>query len=463
MIRAKIGLLPLYLELYDKACAKYRPGMDRFYEAMAAALRRQGLEVLTVPLCRVRSEFQAAIRTFEAARVDAVVTLHLAYSPSLESADALAGTPLPLIVLDTTPAYDFGVGRDPDEIMHNHGIHGVQDMCNLLIRNGKPFKIEAGHWEKSDVLQRVGKWARSAHLAARMRRARVGRIGRSFAGMGDFAVPAAELKRDIGMETLGCGPSTIAQLLGTVSKEDMRTEMAADRRRFVLGRFDRKSHERTTRVSLAVRRWLEKEELTAFTVNFLNVDRKSGLPVVPFLEASKAMARGVGYAGEGDVLTAALVGALAGVYPEATFTEMFCPDWKGNTVFLSHMGEVNVDLLAGKPRLVEMEYTFSPAENPLKAVGCLRGGQAIFVNLAPRGGGRYCLITAPVTMIDVRGRDRLAETVHGWFKPTMAVSDFLASYSRVGGTHHAALVYGDVAEEIEGFGDDMGWETVRIG
>ena len=23
--------------------------------------------------------------------------------------------------------------------MFNHGIHGVQDMCNLLLRNGKPF------------------------------------------------------------------------------------------------------------------------------------------------------------------------------------------------------------------------------------------------------------------------------------------------------------------------------------
>ena len=51
--------------------------------------------------------------------------------------DALAGTDLPIVVLDTTPGYAFGPTTDPAEIMYNHGIHGVQDMCNLLIRNGK--------------------------------------------------------------------------------------------------------------------------------------------------------------------------------------------------------------------------------------------------------------------------------------------------------------------------------------
>ena len=66
---------------------------------------------------------------------------------------------------------------------------------------------------------------------------------------------------------------------------------------------------------------------------------------MPFLEISRLMERGIGYAGEGDVLTAALVGALMKVYAETTFTEMFCPDWKGNSIMLSHMGEINVCLL----------------------------------------------------------------------------------------------------------------------
>ena len=57
--------------------------------------------------------------------------------------------------------------------------------------------------------------------------------------------------------------------------------------------------------SLKLRHWLEKEKLDAFTIAFSGIDRAGGWQTVPFLECSKAMARGIGYAGEGDVLTAA--------------------------------------------------------------------------------------------------------------------------------------------------------------
>ena len=55
------------------------------------------------------------------------------------------------------------------------------------------------------------------------------------------------------------------------------------------------------------------------------------MDTMPFLEISKAMSRGIGYAGEGDLLTAALVGALLAAWPRTTFTEIFCADWKGGS------------------------------------------------------------------------------------------------------------------------------------
>jgi len=458
----KIGLLPLFLELYDRMLPDCRALMQAFYNTVADGLRRQGLEVMTAPICRLAAEFKAAITVFEKAGVDAIVTLHLAYSPSLESAAALAATRLPLIVLDTTPDYEFGPRQAPPRIMFNHGIHGVQDMCNLLLRNGKPFVIEAGHWRKSDVLKRVARRVVSARMATAMGRARVGRIGKPFQGMGDFAVPANVLKQTLGVITVPESGRTIKKLLAAIRPAEIQAEMAADRKRFIVTKLNTEAHRRSVHVGLAVRRWMEIERLTAWTVNFLAVNRKSGIPTVPFLEAGKAMARGFGYAGEGDVLTAALTGALMTAYPDTTFTEMFCPDWKGNTVFLSHMGEVNVNLLVGRPHLEEMDYKFSDAENPVRVLGCLRGGPAVLVNLAPLTGNRFRLIITSVTMQTVRGPDRMKDSIHGWFRPSIPVADFLAAYSRAGGTHHAALVYGNAVPEIAGFGAFMGWETVVI-
>jgi L-arabinose isomerase len=170
----------------------------------------------------------------------------------------------------------------------------------------------------------------------------------------------------------------------------------------------------------------------------------------------------VGYGGEGDLLTASLVAALAGSYPESSFTEMFCPDWEHGTVYLSHMGELNWRLAAGKPLLLEMDYKWSQAANPVYLAGRFKPGDFLLVNLAPMARG-YRLIVAPARMLEVPGPDRMERSVRGWFQPPLPLAEFLAAYSRLGGTHHLALSYGAPADTVTAFGRMMGWDTQAIG
>lgn len=461
MRQPKIGLLPLYLALYDKALPDARARIDGFRETIIRELKKRGMDVVAAPVCRVAAEFELAVKSFEDSRADAIVTLHLAYSPSLESAGTLARTKLPLIVLDTTPTYAYGPTQDPDELMYNHGIHGVQDLCNLLIRNGKAFQIEAGHWEKSDVLDRIAEWARAAMLASSMRSARVGRIGEPFNGMGDFAVPPEVLAR-LGIRVFPTDFAQVSSLLPPEDDAEVRAEIQADLNRFAHDGVDSAAHLATARASLAVRRWIEKHELTAFSMNFDAIDESSGMPTVPFLEASKGMSRGIGYAGEGDVLTAALVGALASAYPETSFTEMFCPDWENGTVFMSHMAEINPDLCAHKPILMKKPMPWVAAGDPVIAVGRFKAGNAVLANLAPCGGDEFTFIVAPVAVMDVPGEDRMGDAIRGWIKPELPLADFLERYSREGGTHHSAIVYGDVARDMVRFAAMMGWRSVVL-
>jgi L-arabinose isomerase len=413
-------------------------------------------------VCRIEKEFAAAVKKLEAEKVDALVTLHLAYSPSLESSEVLARTRLPIIILDTTPTYSYGPDQDPGELMYNHGIHGVQDMCNLLLRNGKPFLIEAGHWQHSDVLDRVTALALPARMAAAMRRGKVGILGTPFKGMGDFHVPAAKIKSSIGASVKSMDRETFRKLAAGVKEADVDAEVAADLVRFEKdAAVSTETHARSVRLGLAIRRWAETEELTALTFNFLNMAKKDGYATAPFLEMSKAMERGIGYAGEGDTLTALLVGALAAGFPDTSFTEMFCPDWEHNTLYLSHMGEVNPRLLEGRPLLREMDYNYSATDNPAYVVGRFRAGAVVLVNLAPTASG-YRLIVAPASMLAVPGEDRMKKSVRGWFTPPLPVADFLASYSRLGGTHHLAVTYADDTKPFERFGALMGWDVAVI-
>ena len=57
MDKTRVGLLPLYLELYDRTAADKRPGMERFVRTIADELGRRGLEVIAAPVCRLEKDF----------------------------------------------------------------------------------------------------------------------------------------------------------------------------------------------------------------------------------------------------------------------------------------------------------------------------------------------------------------------------------------------------------------------
>ena len=457
MSKIKIGLLPLWLKLYDDFHAEERPKIDAFTATIRTKYEKRGIEVVMASPCRLKAEFAEAVKAFETAQVDAIVTLHLAYSPSLESAEVLAQTALPIVILDTTQDFEFGFEQTSDAIMFNHGIHGVQDMCNLLIRNGKKFMIEAGHWQKSDVIERTLTHLKACKMSSAMRNAQVGIIGKPFAGMGDFAIAFDLLKKTIGMDVISLDSEKLKTLLADVSDEAIDAEIQSNLESFVSGEYSEQAMRDTAKTSLAVRSWLDSEKLDAFTVNFLNITKAFGLPVMPFLEASKAMAAGKGYAGEGDVLTAALVAALATAFPETTFSEMFCPDWKGNKIFLSHMGEINIDLCAQKAVLHERPFSYTDAGNPVVATGCLKPGAAYLINIAPGANETYTLIVAPIEVCDTEGKEAITDAVRGWFEPSMPIADFLASYSKFGGTHHLAISYNADENILKDFAKNMNW------
>ncbi|MBN2073223.1 MAG: hypothetical protein JW770_04670 [Actinobacteria bacterium] len=458
----KIGFLPLYLELYDDVIPENRLQMEAFLKKVSGEIERRNIIIKQSPVCRKKEEFRKAVQYFEKEKVDAILTLHLAYSPSLESADALSATRIPIIILDTTPSYGFNCQTPPEEIMHNHGIHGVQDMCNVLLRRNKDFIIEAGHWEKSGVIDRIAKHIRASMLARSISGIRVGSIGGAFKGMGDFYVSPGILKKTIGIETVDTSTEDIVHLLPDPEDNEVNKEIEYDNENFFIKNLSREAHLNTSITGIAIRKWIKSNNLGAFTINFSAIGKTSGFPTFPFLEASKQMANGVGYAGEGDVLTASLVGSLLKMCPDVSFIEMFCPDWEGDCIFLSHMGEMNIALTSGKPVLVEKNLPFLGVNNPAIAFGRFKHGDAVLVNLAPSVGGTYKLIVSPVKMLEVNARDGLEDTIRGWFRANIPVSDFLEEFSIAGGTHHSAIVYGDFLTEITSFGKIMGWDVINI-
>jgi len=462
MRKIKIGFLPLYIKLYDDTCPSLRPKLEEFYETMALKLEEKGFTVLRTPFCRLEQEFREAVSGYEAQNADCIVTLHMAYSPSLEAKQALLHTELPVIVMDTTMTYAFGPEQDPDEIDYNHGIHGVMDFCNILKRGGKTYAIAAGHCDHSDVVTETAQYIRAAAAAKNVRGSRVGVFGGCFSGMGDFQVTPAELRQRFGVEMIEASNDEIREITRSVTEEEIEAEIRADHEFFDYPeRIEEEVYKSNTRACLAIRKWIETHTLDAFSVNFLKACPAYGLDTMPFLEACKAMARGIGYAGEGDAMDAIFAGALIRAYKAASFVEIFCPDWKDNRIFISHMGEMNYNVAAAKPEIRMRKSNYTDSVMPVAGYACYRPGNAVYLNIY-RDETDYCLVASAVEMANVRNDDNFRSAIRGWMKPHIPVSDFLRKLSEHGATHHSILVYDVKPEQILYFGKLLGMKTYEI-
>ena len=334
-------------------------------------------------------------------------------------------------------------------------------MCNLLKQRGRRYTICAGHAMHSDVIAETVSACRAAAVAKAYKHAKVGSVGGSFVGMGDFLVTPEHYKEAIGAEVTYMTPEIVKKYVAAVTEEEIDAEIAWDKKNFTYTIQNDECYRAAVKSGLAVRKWVEDEKLTAATVNFLTLD-ECGLPKMPFAECSKMLARGLGYAGEGDVLTAGLVGALRGIYPNTTFVEMFCPDWKEDVILLNHMGEANLNLAQWKPVLADVPFTYNSCGDTAAAYMCMRPGKAVYLNLAPMGDS-FTLILTEVKLLNLGlefGAYRNA--IQGWMKPIKPVKNFLKEYSLLGGTHHSAMVYDASLEDMKNFGRMMGFEVEVI-
>ncbi|MCC6681358.1 MAG: hypothetical protein IT445_10705 [Phycisphaeraceae bacterium] len=459
---AKVGLLPLYLKLYDDRLPQMRAQLEPFLLQVIDALKKKGIAVVASPICRLSHEIAQAVHLFERDDVDCIVTLHLAYSPSLEALAPLQSTALPIVMCDTTMDEQFDPSVDPMRLLYNHGIHGVQDLASVLRRHGKTCVVAAGHMKHSSIMARTANLVRAARGAKLLRSSKVLRVGPVFEGMGDFAVPDQLLQESLGIEVRTIGPDDLAGHLSRMSPQHIEDEIARDQQAFTVIA-NPEAHRRAVRIGLALRCELEQGHYDAFSMHFGSFDaRNPHADTVPFHEASKAMARGLGYAGEGDALTAALVGALNRAFGDTTFTEMFCPDWAGQSIFLSHMGETNPAIAERRPLLSDKPMPFCDSAETVIVACSPRPGPGCLVNIAPQAGDTFAMIVAPVQVLSDQNAHAMRTHIRGWIRPSVDVAAFLERYSQLGGTHHVALVLGQHVDAVKTMGQFMGIDVFCI-
>jgi L-arabinose isomerase len=450
--RPKAGLLALTLELYEQLSPGLREDREQWLRTAVLPALASTADIRFSRAAFRREDIDAIVAEHEAAGVDALVVMCLTYSPSQIALPALKHTRLPILLWNTQELESVDATFDAEKIGPNHGVHGTQDLANVLTRSEVPFHYVTSHLHDAEPVAAIGELFFAAAAVADLRRLRLGLLGYPFPGMGDFAVDTTHMAA-----TLGCSwmPVPIDDYIHRASAAAAETvdQLAAEyRASYAVANDVTESDLATTaRSELSLRSLIEEHRLDAMSFQFTALGDDERTETLPFVAVSRFMADGVGFAGEGDLVGAAGTWFLNRLCSPATFNEIFTIDFGGNALFVSHMGEANV-AMARKGRKVPLVARSSPIartrSRQLALVTTFEPGPATLCALAIGPRQRWRLIASPMQIAEY-GPIAGLEVPHGKIIPSTDVRQWLTAYAQAGGPHHNAICFGDARARLK--------------
>lgn len=452
----KLGIILTLADLYRQSRPELPEQFGSMWRQRIDALFDEVADVHFAPVAHTAEEFSSAVDECHRAMCIALIIWPMAYAPSGAVLPAAQRTGLPLIIVSSARDASLPYDMTADHMLANQAVHGAIDLTNALWRAGRDYHLVAGHPSDQRFREDLRKAVQASHGAHVLRNGRVGQIGSFFAGMLDFTFDPRVLAERLGFETVPITPETLINEAGSVESARVDAESCRLHELFEMDpSLTNEELDWSLRYSCALEDLARDERLDAVAMNFGPV-LQAGAASLPFLGADLLMARGIGYAGEGDVLGAMMTTALARVAGQATFTELYAPDYQRGEVLLSHMGECNIGMADPQKRirLMARPFPWGKCHRTAVPVFQLRPGKVTLASISQspdaRPGGRVGFQLLAITGEIVAAPEH-ANLCSPYTRIRFGddLPEFVQSYSRSGGTHHLALAHGDLIDELK--------------
>lgn len=461
--KPKVGLLALTLELYETLAPTLRENREGWVRRSVLPVLDQEFDVLFHQAVFTTEGIEKELQQFEKEGACAVIILFLCYSPSQVSLPALKKTRLPILIWNTQELWAVDSSFTGQNMSNNHGVHGTHDLGNVLSRCNIPFEIVTSHLDDPDPLEEMRDFMIAAETRKSLQGANFALLGYPFPGMGDFAVDVTQLVAQFGTSYGNLPLEEYIQRAENASKEDVLAIVNEYRDWYnVAPDLTDVDLEWAARVEIAFRQMIQTRNLTGLTYQFTAFGEDERTPTIPFVAMSRLMGEGIGFGGEGDLVSTTGTTIFQRLSGAATFAEIFTTDFAGNGLLFSHMGEFNT-AMARKDRKISLVGRSQIAKNrfrQLVLVGSLEPQWATFCTLTVSEDGWKIIMTTGE--IDDFGPLAKMSAPHTKLKLKIDVRDFLSNYVRLGGPHHNALCFGDVRRRLVYFAKLMGIDLIEL-
>jgi len=360
---------------------------------------------------------------------------------------------------------------DMDFMNLNQSAHGDREFGFIMSRMRLNRKVVAGHWQDLQVLDQINGWARTAAGWYDWQGARFARFGDN---MRNVAVTEgdkveAEIKFGYAVNTYGIGDlvkvinETSDAAVDALIKEYADTYTLAPS--LAKGGAQHDSLREAAKIEIGLQAFLEDGNFKGFTDTFEDLH---GMAQLPGIASQRLMAKGYGFAGEGDWKTAALVRAMkvmgTGLKGGNSFMEDYTYHFDPNNelVLGSHMLEICASIASGKPSCEVHPLGIGGKADPVRLVFNSAAGPALNASIIDMG-NRFRLLVNEVVAVDpIQGLPKLPVARVLW-KPYPDMKTGCAAWILAGGAHHTCYSQNLSAENLQDFAEIAGIEYVLIG
>jgi L-arabinose isomerase len=359
---------------------------------------------------------------------------------------------------------------DMDFMNLNQSAHGDREFGFIMSRMRLNRKVVVGHWSDNECIEKINGWARAAAGWNDWQGARFARFGDNmrFVAVTEGDKVEAEIKFGYSVNTYGIGD--LVQVIKAVHESEVNAlieEYIASynvAESLLPGGAQHQSLKEAARIELGLEKFLKDGNFKGFTTTFEDLH---GMEQLPGIAAQRLMAKGYGFAGEGDWKTAALVRAMkvmgSGLKGGNSFMEdytyHFNPDNK--LVLGAHMLEICESIADAKPNCEIHPLGIGGKADPVRLVFNSGPGPAINASVVDMGGRFRLLVNDVMAVAPLNSLPNLPVARVLW-KPYPDMQTGCAAWILAGGAHHTCYSQNITAEQMEDFAAMANIEYVLI-
>ncbi len=360
---------------------------------------------------------------------------------------------------------------DMDFMNLNQSAHGDREFGFIMSRMRINRKVVVGHWQDHESLNKINGWIRAAAGWNDWQGAKFARFGDN---MRNVAVTEgdkveAEIKFGYSVNTYGVGD--LAAVIDAVSESAIDQVIAEYEDSYTLvpalqkGGAQHSSLRDAAKIEIGIQTFLENGNFKGFTTTFEDLH---GIVQLPGIAAQRLMAKGYGFAGEGDWKTAALVRAMkvmgSGLKGGNSFMEdytyHFHPD--NRMVLGAHMLEICESISDAKPNCEIHPLGIGGKADPVRLVFNSGPGPALNASIVDMG-NRFRLLVNEVMAVTPFNQLPNLPVARVLWKPYPNMHTGCAAWILAGGAHHTCYSQNLSSEHLEDFAEMAGIEYLLIG